>query len=70
MLLSVVPPDGVPAIPALEDLAAAYARHGLDLAEARAVTPDELAASHSSWAKPPASGAARLVTLLWLRARS
>jgi 16S rRNA (adenine(1408)-N(1))-methyltransferase len=67
-LVSVVPRDGVPPIPAPAALAAAYARHGIELVEARPATPGEVAASGSSWAKRLRAGAARPVTLLRLRA--
>lgn len=70
VLVSVVPRDGVPPIPAAERLAAAYAPHGLALVEARAATPAEVAASGSSWAKRLRAGTARPVTLLRLRAGS
>jgi 16S rRNA (adenine(1408)-N(1))-methyltransferase len=63
-LVSVVPRDGLPAIPAPDELAVAYASHGLVLAEARPATPAEVAASRSSWAKRLRAGAARPVTLL------
>ena len=56
--------DGVPAIPPPGALAAAYARHGLRLEEARPATPAEVAASGSSWAKRLRAGRARPVTLL------
>ena len=68
VLLSVVPRDGLPAIPAPAGLAAAYARHGVRLVEARPATPGEVAASGSSWAKRLRAGRARPVTLLRLRA--
>jgi hypothetical protein len=64
VLLSVVPRDGMPAIPDRDVLAAAYARHGLELVEVRPARPDEIAASRSSWAKRLRAGAARPVTLL------
>jgi hypothetical protein len=64
MLVSVVPRDGVPAIPPAAELRTAYARHGLELIEARLATPDEVAKSGSSWAKRLRAGAARPVTLL------
>jgi hypothetical protein len=70
VLVSVLPRDGVPAMPRRAELAAAYARHGLDLSEARAATNDEVAASSSSWAKRLRAGTARPVTLLRLRASS
>jgi hypothetical protein len=63
-LVSVVPRDGVPAVPAPDELAAAYARHGLSLDEARPATPAEVTASRSSWAKRLRAGSARPVTLL------
>lgn len=66
-LVSVVPRDGVPALPPVAQLEAAYARHGLALVEARPATPAEIAASRSSWAKRLRAGAARPVTLLRLR---
>ncbi len=68
VLLSVVPRDGLPAIPAPAELAAAYARHGLRLVEARPATPGDVAASGSSWAKRLRAGRARPVTLLRLSA--
>jgi 16S rRNA (adenine(1408)-N(1))-methyltransferase len=68
VLLSVVPRDGVPAVPAADELAAAYARHGLTLIEARAATPAEVAGSGSSWAKRLRAGTARPVALLRARA--
>ena len=66
-LVSVVPRDGVPGLPPPQELAAAYARHGLSLAEVRPATPAEVAASQSSWAKRLRAGTARPVTLLRLR---
>ena len=63
-LVSVVPRDGVPAVPPDGELAAAYARHGLRLVEARPATADEIAASGSSWAKRLRAGRARPATLL------
>lgn len=68
VLLSVVPRDGAPAPRAPAELAAACARHGLSLMEARAATPTEVAASGSSWATRLRAGQARRVTLLRLRA--
>lgn len=68
VLLSVVPRDGMPAVPPRASLAAAYARHGLELAEMRPATPEEVAASRSSWAKRLRAGRERPVTLLRLRA--
>jgi 16S rRNA (adenine(1408)-N(1))-methyltransferase len=70
VLASVVPRDGVPALPPVAELAGAYARHGLELAEARPATAEEVAASGSSWAKRLRAGEARPVTLLRLRAES
>ena len=64
VLLSVVPRDGVPPMPPAAALAAAYARHGLRLTEVRSATPDEVAASRSSWAKRLRAGAERPVTVL------
>jgi hypothetical protein len=64
VLLSVVPRDGVPPVPAPDVLAAAYARHGLELVEARPATAADVAASGSSWAKRLRAGAVRPVTLL------
>jgi 16S rRNA (adenine(1408)-N(1))-methyltransferase len=70
-LVSVVPRDGAPAVPAAGELAAAYAPHGLRLVEARPATPAEVAASGSSWAKRLRAGtAARPVTLLRARRRA
>jgi 16S rRNA (adenine(1408)-N(1))-methyltransferase len=68
VLVSVVPRDGVPPVPPAAELAAAYARHGLELVEARPATGAEVAASGSSWAKRLRAGSARPVTLLRLRA--
>jgi len=69
VLVSVVPRDGVPPIPAADALADAYARHGLELVEARPATLGEVAASGSSWAKRLRAGAERPVTLLRLRSQ-
>jgi hypothetical protein len=66
-LVSVLPRDGVPAIPPVPVLAAAYARHGLRFVEARPATPAEVAASGSSWAKRLRAGHERPVTLLRFR---
>ena len=63
-LVSVVPRDGVPAIPPAGELAAAYATHGLRLIDARPATASEVAASGSSWAKRLRAGKTRPVTLL------
>ena len=57
----------MPAVPALELLEAAYARHGLSLVEGRAATAEEVARSHSSWAKRLRAAVTRPVTLLRLR---
>ena len=67
ILVSVVPRDGVTAVPGTGELAAAYARHGLELREARPATLAEVAASGSSWAKRLRAGAARPVTRLAVR---
>ena len=64
VLASVVPRDGVPALPPATELAAAYARHGLELVEARPAAAEEVAASGSSWAKRLRAGQERPVTLL------
>jgi 16S rRNA (adenine(1408)-N(1))-methyltransferase len=69
-LVSVVARDGVPPVPPADELAAAYARHGLTLVEARPATAAEVAASGSSWAKRLRAGAARPVTLVRLRAEA
>jgi hypothetical protein len=67
-LVSVVPRDGTPEVPAADELAARYARHGLELLEARAAAADEVAATRSSWAKRLRAGSARPVTMLkWRR---
>jgi 16S rRNA (adenine(1408)-N(1))-methyltransferase len=68
VMLSVVPRDGLPPVPARPALASAYERHGLDLIEMRQATPEEVAASGSSWAKRLRAGRERTVTLLRLRA--
>ena len=68
VLLSVTPRDGVPPLPEPDELAAAYARRGLTLVEARPSTAEEVAASGSSWAKRLRAGTNRPVTLLRLRA--
>ncbi len=68
LLVSVVPRDGVPAIPAPARLSAIYARHGLGLLEARPATPGEIAVSGSSWAKRLRAGRDRPVTLVRMRA--
>jgi 16S rRNA (adenine(1408)-N(1))-methyltransferase len=63
-LVSVVPRDGMPPVPPSGELAAAYARFGLHLVEARPATAAEVVASGSSWAKRLRAGSARPVTLL------
>jgi 16S rRNA (adenine(1408)-N(1))-methyltransferase len=68
VLVSVVPRDGLPAIPAAGDLRGAYARHRLELAEVREATAEEVTGSRSSWAKRLGAGAPRPVTLLRARA--
>jgi hypothetical protein len=70
VLVSVVPRDGLPAIPAAGDLGGAYARHSLELVEVRTATAAEISASRSSWAKRLRAGAARPVTLLRVRVGS
>ena len=64
VLVSVVPRDGVPPIPPHTELARAYARHGLELVEARPATAEEIAAPGSSWAKRLRAGRERPVTRL------
>lgn len=66
-LVSVLPHDNAPAVPSTDALVAAYRRRGLALIEARAATPAEVAASHSSWAKRLRAGAERPVMLLRVR---
>ena len=68
-LVSVVPRDGVPAIPAPAQLSAIYARHGLSLLTARPATPAEVAASGSSWAKRLRAGRDRPVSLVRIGVR-
>jgi 16S rRNA (adenine(1408)-N(1))-methyltransferase len=68
VLLSVVRRDGLPPAPPWHELAGAYSRQGLDLVEARPATPQEVAASRSSWARRLRAGTDRPVTLLRLRA--
>ena len=68
VLLSVVPRDGMPPVPPRASLEAAYDRQGLELTEMRRATPEEVAASGSSWAKRLRAGRERPVTLLRLRA--
>jgi 16S rRNA (adenine(1408)-N(1))-methyltransferase len=68
VLLSVVARDGMPPVPPHAVLAPAYERHGLELVELRAATPEEVAGSGSSWAKRLRAGRERPVTMLRLRA--
>ena len=68
VLLSVMPRDGMPPVPPRSSLAPVYERHGLELVEMRPATPEEVAASGSSWAKRLRAGRERPVTLLKLRA--
>jgi hypothetical protein len=70
VLLSVVARDGLPPVPPRDGLAASYARHGLELVEKRPATPEEVAASGSSWAKRLRAGRNRPVTLLRLRTQA
>ncbi len=63
-LVSVTPRDGLPPLPEPDDLADAYARHGLCLMEVRPATTAEIGASGSSWAKRLRAGEARPVTRL------
>jgi 16S rRNA (adenine(1408)-N(1))-methyltransferase len=63
-LVSVVPRDGVPDLPPRGELAATYARHGLELLEARAATGEELGQIRSSWAKRLRAGIDRPVTMI------
>jgi 16S rRNA (adenine(1408)-N(1))-methyltransferase len=51
VLLSVIPRDGMPPVPAASALAAAYAPHGLALDEHRPATAADIAAVRSSWGK-------------------
>ena len=67
VLLSVMPRDGMPPLPPSGMLGSAYARHGLDLLEMRPASPEEVAASGSTWAKRLRAGRDRPVTLLRLR---
>ena len=67
VLLSVLPRDGMPPVPARASLATVYERHGLELVEMRPATAEEVAASGSSWAKRLRAGRDRPVTLLRLR---
>ncbi len=67
VLLSVIPRDGVPAVPPIDELEAAYERHGLSVVESRCASAEEVASSHSSWAKRLKAAASRPVTKLRLR---
>jgi 16S rRNA (adenine(1408)-N(1))-methyltransferase len=67
VLLSVVPRDGMPQVPARASLGLAYERHGIELVDMRAATAEEVAESGSSWAKRLRAGRDRPVTLLRLR---
>ena len=62
-LVSVVPRDGLPALPERRDLEDAYARQGLTV-ETRAATAAEVAGSASSWAKRLRAPRERPVTLI------
>jgi 16S rRNA (adenine(1408)-N(1))-methyltransferase len=68
VMLSLVPRDGLPPLPARAALAPVYERHNIRLVEMRAATPEEVAVSGSSWAKRLRAGRERPVTLLRLRA--
>ena len=63
VLVSVVPRDGLPAIPERRELEDAYARQGLTV-ETRPATPAEVAGSASSWAKRLRAPLERPVLLL------
>ncbi len=68
-LLSVTTRDHINGLDSLdagtfERRAADYAAHGLTLVEARPATADDLARSHSSWAKRLGAGASRPVWLV------
>jgi hypothetical protein len=63
VLLSVVPRDGLPAMPERGALVQAYARQGLAV-DTRPATPAEVAGSASSWAKRLHAPLERPVTLL------
>ena len=67
VLLSVVRRDRMSPVPPRGELAPVYERHGLELVELRQATPEEVAASSSSWAKRLRAGRDRPVTLLRLR---
>jgi hypothetical protein len=63
VLVSVVPRDGLPAIPERRELEEAYERQGLTV-ETRPATVAEVAGSASSWAKRLRAPLDRPVTLL------
>jgi|SRR3954468_13628024 16S rRNA (adenine(1408)-N(1))-methyltransferase len=68
-MFSVIPRDGVRT--PHPELAAVYARAGLELVEDRPATPEEIAASGSSWAKKLRAGSVtRPVTHLRIRAKT
>ena len=64
ILVSVIARDGVPGVH--DDLEAVYGSYGLALLERRAASPEEIAASGSTWAKKLRAGSARPVTRLTL----
>ena len=71
-LLSVTPRDHIDDLDSLDPgtfrrLAADYAAHGLTLAEVRPATADDLARSHSSWAKRLSAGTSRPTWLVRFR---
>jgi 16S rRNA (adenine(1408)-N(1))-methyltransferase len=72
LLLSVTERDHIAGLPCLDQATAdhigrRYAAHGLELRRARPATPDDLAASHSRWARRLAAGVRRPAWLLRLR---
>jgi 16S rRNA (adenine(1408)-N(1))-methyltransferase len=67
VLMSVVPRDGMPQVPAVGALRAAYARHGLEIVEMHPASTEDVAASGSSWAKRLRAGRDRPVTLVRVR---
>jgi 16S rRNA (adenine(1408)-N(1))-methyltransferase len=72
VLLSVTERDHVPGMhsfgaEAIDNLACRYAARGLIRTEARLATPEDVAASHSTWAKRLAAGVRRPVWLLRFR---
>lgn len=71
-LLSVTARDHIDGLDSIdvctfERLAVDYAAHGVTLAEARPATADDLARSHSSWAKRLGAGASRPALLVRFR---